>query len=66
MFFIVLETIVQNIMNHGESETEMILNYQNIFYKIRILKVRALLTSLSIVFFLYLGIAVGYFYYLSP
>jgi hypothetical protein len=66
MFFIVLETIVQNIMNHWESETEIIFNFQNIFYKIRILKVRALLTSLSIVFFLYLGIAVGYFYYLSP
>jgi len=66
MFFIVLETIVQNIITHGEIETEMILKYQNIFYKIRILKVDTLLASLSFVFFLYFGITVGYFYYLSP
>ena len=66
MLFIVLETIVQNIINHWESETQMLLDIQNIFYKIRVLKVRTLLTSLSIVFILYFGITIGYFYYLSP
>jgi hypothetical protein len=44
----------------------MALDIQNIFDKIKLLNVRTLLTSLSIVFFLYFGIVVGYFYYLSP
>jgi len=66
MLFIALETIVQNIMHHRESEMQMALNFKNIFHQIRVLKIRTLLTSLSIVFFLYFGIAVGYFYYLSP
>lgn len=66
MFFIASETIVQNITHHRESETQMALNFKNILHQIRTLKVRILLTSLSIVFFLYFGIAVGYFYYLSP
>ena len=66
MFFIVFETIVQGKIHHRESETQMILHLQNIFFKIRMLKVRTLLTSLSIVFILYFGITIGYFYYLSP
>ena len=66
MFIIVLETIVQGKIHRRESKTQMVLNLQNIFYKIRMLKARILLTSLSIVFILYFGIAVGYFYYLSP
>ena len=44
----------------------MALNSQNIFRHIKGFKIRILLTSLSIVFFLYIGIAVGYCYYLSP
>jgi hypothetical protein len=44
----------------------MALNSPNIFYQIKALKIRILLASLSIVFFLYMGIVVGYCYYLSP
>jgi len=44
----------------------MVLNSQNIFHQIKALKIRILLTSLSVVFVLYLGIVVGYRYYLSP
>jgi hypothetical protein len=53
-------------LNHRESETLMALNFQNIFHQIKALKIRILLTSLGIVFFLYMGTVVGYFYYLSP
>ena len=53
-------------INYRESEIQMALDIQNIFDKIKVLNIRTLLTSLSIVFFLYFGIAVGYFYYLSP
>jgi hypothetical protein len=53
-------------LNHRESETPMALNFQNIFHQIKALKIRILLTSLGIVFFLYMGTVVGYFYYLSP
>jgi hypothetical protein len=66
MLFIVLEIIFQNSINYRESEIQMALDIQNIFDKIKVLNIRTLLTSLSIVFFLYFGIAVGYFYYLSP
>jgi len=66
MLFIVLETIVQNMINHWESETQMLLDIQNIFYKIKMLNVHTLLTSLGLVFLLCFGIVVGYFYYLSP
>ena len=44
----------------------MVLNFKNIFHQIKALKTRILLMSLSIVFFLYMGIAVGYLYYLTP
>jgi len=44
----------------------MSLNFQNIFRQIKGLKILILLTSLSIIFFLYMGIVVGYYYYLSP
>jgi hypothetical protein len=44
----------------------MTLNFPNIFRHITALKIRILLASLSIVFFLYMGIVVGYCYYLSP
>ncbi len=44
----------------------MALNFQIIRHQIKASKIRILLTSLSIAFFLYMGIVVGYFYYLSP
>jgi hypothetical protein len=44
----------------------MALNLQIMFHQIKASKIRILLTSLSIVFFLYMGIVVGYCYYLSP
>jgi hypothetical protein len=44
----------------------MALTFKNIFHHIKASKIRILLTSLSIVFFLYMGIVVGYCYYLSP
>jgi hypothetical protein len=51
---------------YRESETPMALNFQIIRHQIKASKIRILLTSLSIAFFLYMGIVVGYFYYLSP
>ena len=66
MLIIVLEAIVQDIINHRESEKQMALDIQNIFNKPRVLNVRTLMTFLSIVFFLYFGIVLVYFYYLSP
>jgi len=51
---------------YRESETPMALNFQIIRHQIKDSKIRILLTSLSIAFFLYMGIVVGYFYYLSP
>jgi len=49
-----------------ESETAMALNYQIMFHQIKASKIRILMTSLSIIFFLYLGIVGGYLYYLTP
>jgi len=44
----------------------MALNFQIMFHQIKASKIRILLTFLCIVFFLYMGIVVGYCYYLSP
>jgi len=44
----------------------MAFNSRIMFHRIKASKIRILLTSLSIVFFLFMGIVVGYCYYLSP
>ena len=44
----------------------MALNFKIMFHQIKASKIRILMTSLSIIFFLYLGIVGGYLYYLTP
>jgi hypothetical protein len=65
MLYIVLGNHLAKYVKSRGNKTQMTLNFQNIFHQIRAFKIRILLTSLSIVFFLYLGIVIGYFYYLS-
>jgi len=44
----------------------MALNFQNIFHQIKAFKIHILLSFLSIILFLYIGVVVGYLYYLTP
>ncbi len=44
----------------------MPINSQIMFHQIKASNIRILLTSLGIVFFLCMGMAVGYLYYLTP